>query len=64
MPQFDIGNTIEFRHKGQQITGRVVGREPAGDRRGYREGTLLTVRTESGEWVTVHERDVRQEQAS
>ena len=60
----DIGSQILFEHRGQQITGRVVGREPSEYRYRFpRTGLVLTVDVGGGEWLQIHDSAVvRQEQ--
>ena len=56
---WQIGDTITATYRGQQITGRIVGKELSEYRRGFpTTGYVLTVDVGKGEWVQIHSRDV------
>jgi len=57
----DIGDTITCEHRGQRITGRIVGYENAGQRHRMPPGRLYLVQVpgEDG-WREVHENALRE----
>jgi hypothetical protein len=55
MTQFDIGQTITCEHRGQHVTGRIVGIEPSNYRRGYpAHGYVALVQPAEGEAFEVY----------
>lgn len=66
MTQFDIGQEIVFRHRGNVHRGIVMGREDAGQRHGMPRGVLLYVQVdgEQGQgWREVHQNQVTEQRA-
>jgi hypothetical protein len=58
-PKYDVGQTVEARHKGGKVRGRIVGYEDGADLRDFPNGWVYFLEVDDAEqWIKVPERSI------